>query len=451
MPDIDIDPAALSRPAGISTTPILPPKTIGTSSTNAPKVVKSSQLPPRIDLEPLYKALKDAVGEHWGTYKESISLFVMGQLNQAELSSRIDKFIVTPSGDIEHAHNKLIAGIFGNVTRDMPDHGLAPFVSANETPTAGAGNKPISGDAAEQRLKQEVMQLPSRDRRRIKDLTSNEYDPYNDFASMLGEHRRSKPAKVAEPVAAGAGALSKTNWDIEIRKRFAQPLASESGEFPDISTIESRMLPICYETGLQSGHVADAAYFMSVATETFIKEVLSAIFSKTRSNGPGAAGSAGTGGGANWIQTHKYRVQLEHEEESWLAGETQRDKNGLLPVEAKIAGERGPLGMADVRTALEIGDCGLGQMPSVVQQIMFGYREGELEGWDEYSWPNNYAPGPGMDEDVEMSGMNPEGESNGLNGHVADDSDDDWGWEGAAPQDRDALDSLLDSCLAIGS
>lgn len=78
MPDIDIDPAALSRPAGISTTPILPPKTIGASSINAPKVVKSSQLPPRIDLEPLYKALKDAVGEHWVTYKESISLFVMG-------------------------------------------------------------------------------------------------------------------------------------------------------------------------------------------------------------------------------------------------------------------------------------------------------------------------------------------------------------------------------------
>lgn len=97
-----------------------------------------------------------------------------GQLNQAELSTRIDKFIVTSSGDIEHAHNKLIAGIFGNVTRDMPDHGLAPFVSANETPTAGAGNKPVSGDAAEQRLKQEVMQLPSRDRRRIKDLASNE-------------------------------------------------------------------------------------------------------------------------------------------------------------------------------------------------------------------------------------------------------------------------------------
>jgi len=74
----DIDPAALSRPSGISTTPILPPKTIGASAQSVPKVSKSNHVPARIDLEPLYTALKLAIGEHWGTYKESISLFVMG-------------------------------------------------------------------------------------------------------------------------------------------------------------------------------------------------------------------------------------------------------------------------------------------------------------------------------------------------------------------------------------
>jgi hypothetical protein len=74
----DIDPAALSRPSVISTTPILPPKTISASSQSAPKVSKSNHVPARIDLEPLYTALKLAIGEHWATYKESISLFVMG-------------------------------------------------------------------------------------------------------------------------------------------------------------------------------------------------------------------------------------------------------------------------------------------------------------------------------------------------------------------------------------
>jgi transcriptional coactivator HFI1/ADA1 len=97
-----------------------------------------------------------------------------GQLNQVELSARIDSFLVIPSGEIEHLHNQLIAAIYGNVTREMPDHGVASWVSANDKPTTGAGSKPVSGDAAEQRLKTEVMQLPSRDRRRLKDLTQND-------------------------------------------------------------------------------------------------------------------------------------------------------------------------------------------------------------------------------------------------------------------------------------
>ncbi len=216
------------------------------------------------------------------------------------------------------------------------------------------------------------------------------------------------------------------------------------------------MLPICYETGLVQGHVADAAHFMSVATETFIKEVLSSIFSKTRSNGPGSNGSAGTGGSNTWIQSHKYRVQLENEEEAALRGEIQRDKSGLLPIEAKAASERGPLGMADVRTALELGDCGLGQMPVVVKQIMLSYREGEVESWNDYSWPENHdhvkIVGEDVDGDIEMGGVGLNG-TNGVNGHAFNEAHDDWGWgwEGAEVDDKSVLDNLLDACLAIGS
>lgn len=75
----DIDPAALSRPSIISTTPILPPKTLSSSAPNVSKVSKAQHIPARIDIEPLYTALKTAIGEHWGTYKESVSLFVMGK------------------------------------------------------------------------------------------------------------------------------------------------------------------------------------------------------------------------------------------------------------------------------------------------------------------------------------------------------------------------------------
>jgi transcriptional coactivator HFI1/ADA1 len=56
----------------------------------------------------------------------------------------------------------------------MPDQGPAPWVSANDKPVAPAGSKPVTGDAAERRLKGDVMQLPARDRRRIKELAQND-------------------------------------------------------------------------------------------------------------------------------------------------------------------------------------------------------------------------------------------------------------------------------------
>ncbi|KAI8232299.1 Transcriptional coactivator HFI1/ADA1 [Colletotrichum sp. SAR 10_86] len=445
----DIDPAALSsRPSVNLSTPTLSNKSITVQPPGSIKAAKTSQIiPARIDLEPLYTALKQAIGpEAWIVYKESTTEFLIGRLNQTEYTERIDPILVSPNGEKEHLHNQLIAAIYGNVTREMPDQGLAPWVSANDKPTAPVGSKPVSGDAAERRLKGDVMQLPSKDRRRIKDLASN------DVGYTLPPYMANytKTAEVP-PSAGGIGGINKMNFDLEIRKRFAQPLAVESGEFPDAQLIEGRMLPFCYEAGLTNGHVSDAAYFMSVATETFIKESLAAVFSKTRSNGPGEGGNAGFGAGTNWIQTHKYRRQLVKEEDAALRGDMTRDKSGLLPIESKAASERGPLGMADVRIALEMADSGLSQFPIINTAISYGYREGELENWHDYTWLPGFE---GLGDNTKTEGVD-----TGLsakqqlpNGHVdAMEIDSEPWWEGGDPQDMSALDSVLDSCLAVGS
>ncbi|KAL6810795.1 transcriptional regulator of RNA polII, SAGA, subunit domain-containing protein [Trichoderma sp. SZMC 28013] len=443
----DIDPAALSRPSVSVSTPVLSTKTLTLTAPGSQKAVKTSQIiPARIDLEPLYAALKAAISsEQWLVYKESTTEFLTGRLNQTEYSSRIDPILSSPTGEKNHLHNQLIAAIYGNVTREMPDAGLAPWVSANDKPTTTTGSKPVSGDAAERRLKGEVMQLPARDRRRIKELTQNEYDPHESLANVFTESHR-KPSLAADVPPSAAGGINNMNFDLEIRKRYTQPLAVESGEFPDMGLIAGRMLPFCYEAGLINGHAPDASQLMSVATETFIKEVLTQIFSRTRSNGPGDSGSAGYGVGTTWIQTHKYSRQLHREEDAAQRGEITRDKAGLLPVESKAASERGPLGIADVRVALEMADSGISQFPIVTAQILYGYREGELENWKDYTWVNGEPPAPVVEELVTNGDL-------GLtNGALPDtmDLDNEIGWEGAENPDMDMLDSVLDSCLAVG-
>lgn len=73
----DIDPAALSRPSISVSTPLLSTKSL--SNLGSAQKIKSSQIPGRIDLEPLYSELKAAIGaEQWQIYKEATTEFFLG-------------------------------------------------------------------------------------------------------------------------------------------------------------------------------------------------------------------------------------------------------------------------------------------------------------------------------------------------------------------------------------
>ena len=199
------------------------------------------------------------------------------------------------------------------------------------------------------------------------------------------------------------------------------------------------MVPICYEEALPNGCAAPCAEYMATATEQFIKEVLSAVFHRTRSN---MRGSSGLG-----IKTARYKRQWAKEEEAWLRGESLKGGGvgvggtgkGLLPVEIREGVGRQPLGMGDLKLALQVGDCYLGQMPMVVEKILGGWAEGEVEEL----------------RDEQRIGLHGEEQRNGYAGgerdeESTDEEENDWGWEGAGKADREALDKLLDDCLAVG-
>lgn len=214
------------------------------------------------------------------------------------------------------------------------------------------------------------------------------------------------------------------------------------------------MLPYCYEAGLESA-APDAAQLVSAATESFIKEVLTSVFSRTRSNGPGDSGSAGFGSTSSWIQTYKYKRQLSREEDAVMRGEVARDKCGLLPIESKAAGERGPLGIADLHLALDIADCGMSQFPVMVRSLLNGYRDGELENMNDHYYLDGRKPSTpnGLDSDIAMAGTRGDNKQQLPNGVPHDDAmeiDDEYFWAGANEEDLDGLDAVLDSIGASG-
>ena len=203
------------------------------------------------------------------------------------------------------------------------------------------------------------------------------------------------------------------------------------------------MVPICYEQSLPNGPSANCAEFMATATEQYIKSVVGQVLAKTRSNLAGAAGALS-------ISTRRYRQQLEREEIMLSRGEVARGPiSNLLPVETKEAGAQRPLAMGDFKIALGVGgDCGLGQMPTVVENVLSSYPEGVLEGWGGHSDEME------IDEDdgTNRGGARVNGTlTNGVyvNGATPTDNDS-YGWEGGGAKDREKLFALLDECLAIG-
>ena len=314
--------------------------------------------------------------------------------------------------------------------------GPAAWVSAATDKSAtGAASKPsVASDAAEQRLKTEVMALLPRDRRRLKTMAVDkaEEEAAARARNTYEEYYQAGKIRVPDSVPASAGGLNKTNWEPEIRKRYTQPLFSETLEFPDAANIFARMVPICYEESIASGSSMPCAELVSIAVESYVKDFLGTILNRTRSNGPKYENGAGNG-----VFTGKYKRQVEHEEESFKAGNIQRNKDsGLLPVEANETVNKRPISMGDMRTAASVGKGLWNGMPLIGSRINEAFLEDELDEWRrDREAEQNWAAG-----------------ANGAveNGDDAMDTDeDDYGWDGAGNADRAALGSLLDDCLAI--
>lgn len=423
---------------------------------------------PRIDVEPLFTALKAAIGESWPEYKttlnsfflgtasltastlitRSLTLSTLGNLNQAELSQVTDRLLsyapsVSYSGALVstvHLHNKIFGAIHSNIYRDPPPEPVASWVLATDAPASASANKSVSqggGDKAEERLKREVMALSARDRRRIK--SAKDSLPAVPQSGPLRENATYATAltvpvtssQIPDAIPTTATSLSKTNWDLEIRRRYAVPLASETLDFPSRADIQARIEPICFEEGvglsavpMTSAALQAIAELVETATETYIKEKLTNFFGTTRSNAPGDLGPT----------TAKFRAQIRKEEDAVDRGQLSRSAAGFLPIEQEALTRREPLSMDEIRLSMRLDETRHRLDPFLSQEIMDSVE------MDMVDTPMALTNG-----DVHHDPMDKEADGDAV---MTDDND--LGWEGATVADRDALFSVLDAVLAPG-
>lgn len=202
----------------VSTTPTLASKTLPDLNLNGLKSDKKPSAPraPRIDIEPLYTAVKSAISDaEWTIYKTSLASFLLGNLNQDELTQRLDRILSTPA--LEHAHNALMMGVYANVWRDAPEAGIASWVSS--TDKVGGAVAKGTGDESEKRLKHEVMQISRRERKRLKTMHQAaggvgafDFAPADPVGGIMLEYHEARRVKLPESgPATAAGGYGKTS------------------------------------------------------------------------------------------------------------------------------------------------------------------------------------------------------------------------------------------------
>ncbi|KXL47800.1 hypothetical protein M433DRAFT_379948 [Acidomyces richmondensis BFW] len=446
-----MNPADLQLP---TISPNLTSKTSPTLQLSALKNPKPTI--PRVDVEPIYTHLKAVLGDGWADYKTALNAFILGNLNQAELSWVLQPLLSTASSSVPpgdstrpavsplHLHNTLVASLYANIHRDPPPTDVAPWVVATDKPTALSKNAGASGanDEGEERLKKEVMALPARDRRRIKSLkdgTSPLGAINNGLREIQAYHNAldAKPHHSGEDASEGVSGMTRTNWDLESRRRYAQPLACETLEFPTVGDVQSRIDPIAAEEGLvgatQSSMQACADMIVQGA-EVHLKELIGNLLTHTRSNGEGC------------IQTANFRRQLQREEDAVERGLLQRNPAGLLPVEVEVQNKREPLFMQDFRLAIRTVD-------DVLRRDKFAQETSMLK-----VWPSLHSEA----FEAKVNGFSTHGVgfamSNGplsltersamVEDSVALDEAPDW--QGGTLGARSDLMSVLDDCLAVG-
>lgn len=410
-----------------------------------PKTTKANSYT-RIDLEPIYTDLKDAIGSKWDIYFDAVSRFVRGALHAREFGDLTDEILYS-ADNILHLHNRFICAIAFNSARDSPEPGIATWVTAatDKSVTTNTAKTAVTSDAGEQRLKKEVMAIHARDRRRLKNAQNEDSKTkeQDDGTSRRNEYEEAYSAsryKVPD-VAPTAAGLTKTNWEPEIKRGYQQPLFAESAEFPDATNVFARMVPKCYEEAIPQGSTMACAEYVVTAAEYFFKEFLGTIVDRVRVNGPSYdylnSGHDGQFGGGAFTASYRKQVVKEMEAVKNKTLHKTRDDE-MLPVEFAESKARKPLTFADLKLANTVGPKMWNRVPLLGFEISNNTKEDDYDAYKQ-------------DQDEENRDRLNGNQNHSIRQTDEMDIDDEDYWDDVGYGGRGALDSILDDCLAMSA
>lgn len=232
----------------------------------------------RVQLESLISEFQQKLGNNWDKYHESLTLFLTGKLSRPELVNIISPLL--KNGLVKY-HNKLLLLNFANSLQDSPmefSSELALFWSKKN-----AKSKNVRLTQYE-KLKQNILGLPLKERRRIRSIT-RESGKRNKLSASITLTRQSLLPKIPMIQDKEQQQLQVNNlvqWQQDVVNGINTPLSTTSYELPDMDNLTRRVLMTMREHGLTGGVSSQVLEVISLGLEAHLKNIIESAMDVVR-------------------------------------------------------------------------------------------------------------------------------------------------------------------------
>jgi len=241
-----------------------------TTSTNGASGTKQSKSNKRNELEKLIREFQTKLGENWEKYHENVSLFLIGKLSRPELVDNLNGIL---KDDLFQYHNKLLLLNFANSLKDGPfdySNDFALFWNKKSTKTSKVKSSQY------EKFKQNIMGLPIKERRRIKNI-SRDSGKQGKLSAGITLTRHSLLPKIPMIQDKEQQQLQVNNlvqWQQDVVNGINTPICTENYELPDYDNLLRRILMNMREYGLTGGVNVQVLEVLLLGLETHLKNIM---------------------------------------------------------------------------------------------------------------------------------------------------------------------------------
>lgn len=231
-----------------------------------------------LELQSLIREFQNKLGNNWNKYHESLSLFLVGKLSRNELVETISPLL---KNGLVNYHNKLLMMNLANSLKESSNDYQNEFASFWNKRAIKTKNVKSS---QYEKFKQNIMGLPIKERRRIKNITRDSGKKNKLFASItLTRHALlPKIPMIQDKEQQQLQVNNLVQWQQDVVNGINTPIATQNYELPDYDSLSRRILFSMRDNGLTGGVNAQVLEVVSLGLETHLNNVIESAIDVAR-------------------------------------------------------------------------------------------------------------------------------------------------------------------------